>query len=148
MAKATLLLAAVLAVVVCTAAPATALSWPLCEGGGAVWVTERPRTEQTFPGANLWFFCDEGMNILVRRSTLLLLFRVSLAEAINFALLPTVVTSCMLQGNSVDECVGNGTVCGAQVATTICNLLGYGERSQPACTSVTLRSAGTSWDVR
>lgn len=34
--------------------PAAALSWPLCENGGQVWVTERPRTEPTFPGANLW----------------------------------------------------------------------------------------------
>ena len=27
---------------------------PLCDNGGQVWVTERPSTEPTFPGANLW----------------------------------------------------------------------------------------------
>jgi hypothetical protein len=30
--------------------PAAALSWPLCDNGGQVWVTERPSTEPTFPG--------------------------------------------------------------------------------------------------
>jgi hypothetical protein len=34
--------------------PSAALSWPLCDNGGSVWVTERPYTEPTFPGANLW----------------------------------------------------------------------------------------------
>ncbi|KAI3433425.1 hypothetical protein D9Q98_003240 [Chlorella vulgaris] len=44
--------------------PAAALSWPLCDNGGQVWVTERPSTEPTFPGANLFFFCDSGLNVL------------------------------------------------------------------------------------
>jgi hypothetical protein len=44
--------------------PASALSWPLCENGGTVWVTERPRTEPQFPGANLWFFCEGQLNVL------------------------------------------------------------------------------------
>ena len=58
-------LAALLALAAALAAPrAAALSWPLCDSGGAVWVTERPRTGPTFPGANLWFFCEQGMNIL------------------------------------------------------------------------------------
>lgn len=39
----------------CVIAPAPALQ---------VWVTEKPRTEPTFPGANLWFFCSGGLNFL------------------------------------------------------------------------------------
>lgn len=54
------------ALLLATASPATALSWPLCSSntGGSVWVTERPRTGPQFPGANLFYFCDEGLNIL------------------------------------------------------------------------------------
>lgn len=60
-------------------------------------MTERPRTEATFPGADLWFFCEGQLNIL---------------------------------GNSIDACIPapnlpNGTVCQPQVATAICELLGY-----------------------
>lgn len=39
----------------CVVPPAPALQ---------VWVTEKPRTEPTFPGANLWFFCSGGLNFL------------------------------------------------------------------------------------
>lgn len=57
------LLCVVLAVVL--AAPgASALSWPLCAVGGTSWVTERPETAAAFPGANLWFFCRSGINLL------------------------------------------------------------------------------------
>jgi hypothetical protein len=33
---------------------------PLCDNGGQVWVTERPSTEPTFPGANLWCGLQAG----------------------------------------------------------------------------------------
>ncbi|KAL4421992.1 hypothetical protein ABPG77_011015 [Micractinium sp. CCAP 211/92] len=47
------------------APPATyALSWPLCEDGGQVWVTEAPHTEPGVIGANLWFFCETGLNVM------------------------------------------------------------------------------------
>lgn len=31
-----------------------------------MWVTKRPTTGPEFPGADLWFFCEEGINILGR----------------------------------------------------------------------------------
>jgi hypothetical protein len=47
------------------AAPAArTLSSPLCEGGGLVWVTERPgRSDPDLPHASLWFFCPAGINV-------------------------------------------------------------------------------------
>ncbi|KAL4431113.1 hypothetical protein ABPG75_006369 [Micractinium tetrahymenae] len=59
--------AALLLVLAATAAapPAVhALSWPLCEDGGQVWVTEAPHTEPGVIGANLWFFCETGLNVM------------------------------------------------------------------------------------
>ena len=47
-------LALALAALVACLPGAQALSYPLCEEGGAVWVTERPSTGPTFPGANFW----------------------------------------------------------------------------------------------
>lgn len=78
------------ALLLAAASCAHGLSWPLCDGvcpaqalihsvdciyfdtsapapsaaGGQVWVTERPRTEPGVIGANLWFFCESGLNIL------------------------------------------------------------------------------------
>lgn len=50
-------------VAACAAPTALALSWPLCEDGAPVWMTERPSVSSEFPGANLWFFCREGPNV-------------------------------------------------------------------------------------
>lgn len=90
--------------------PASALSWPLCENGGTVWVTERPTTEPQFPGANLWFFCEGQLNVL---------------------------------GNSISACVPSPNnsegVCLPQVATAICQLLGY-EKAFAEDTEVVLAS--------
>ncbi|KAL6778073.1 hypothetical protein ACKKBG_A16820 [Auxenochlorella protothecoides x Auxenochlorella symbiontica] len=41
-----------------------ALSWPLCDPAGLVWMTERPERDDVYPGSNLWFFCNSGINIL------------------------------------------------------------------------------------
>ncbi|GAB4822790.1 hypothetical protein N2152v2_009836 [Parachlorella kessleri] len=43
---------------------AAALSFPLCERGGQVWVTEHPRRNARFPGADLYYFCHSGLNVL------------------------------------------------------------------------------------
>lgn len=60
-------------------------------------MTERPRTEATFPGANLWFFCEGQLNILGNS-----------------------IDACVPTPSSP-----NGTVCQPQVANAICQLLGY-----------------------
>lgn len=78
-----------------TVHPATALSWPLCENGGTVWVTERPMTEPQFPGANLWFFCEGQLNVLGNS-----------------------ISACVPSPN-------NASICLPQVAEAICQLLGY-----------------------
>lgn len=31
-----------------------ALSWPLCDPAGLVWMTERPERDDVYPGSNLW----------------------------------------------------------------------------------------------
>jgi hypothetical protein len=75
--------------------PTSALSWPLCENGGTVWVTERPRTEPQFPGANLWFFCEGSLNVLGNS-----------------------ISACVPGPD-------NETTCLPQVAEAVCQLLGY-----------------------
>ena len=90
---------------------ATALSWPLCENGGSVWVTERPRTEPQFPGANLWFFCEGSLNIL--------------GNAID-ACVPSPAAT-------------NGTICEPQVPDAICQLLGYERAFNDDTSTVTAR---------
>ncbi|KAG7672126.1 hypothetical protein Ndes2526B_g06892 [Nannochloris sp. 'desiccata'] len=75
--------------------PTAALSWPLCENGGTVWVTERPRTEPQFPGANLWFFCEGSLNVLGNS-----------------------ISACVPGPD-------NDTICLPQVAEAVCQLLGY-----------------------
>jgi len=75
--------------------PSAALSWPLCENGGTVWVTERPSTEPQFPGANLWFFCEGSLNVLGNS-----------------------ISACVPTAN--DE-----TICLPEVAEAVCQLLGY-----------------------
>jgi hypothetical protein len=75
--------------------PTAALSWPLCENGGTVWVTEHPRTEPQFPGANLWFFCEGSLNVLGNS-----------------------ISACVPNPNDTSVCL-------PQVAEAICKLLGY-----------------------
>eukprot|EP00890_Picochlorum_soloecismus_P001561 jgi/Picsp_1/2405/NSC_05866-R1_hypothetical protein COCSUDRAFT_64726 [Coccomyxa subellipsoidea C-169] len=73
------------------------LSWPVCEDGGSVWVTERPSKSMSFPGANFWFFCEGSFNIV--------------GSAVAACLAP--------QGNSSDP------VCDFTSAMAACKLLGY-----------------------
>jgi len=94
------------------ASPAQALSWPLCENGGQVWVTERPQTEPQFPGANLWFFCEGSLNIL-----------------------GNAIDACVPSKNGA-----NGTVCVPQVGNAICQLLGY-ESAFPDDTVIAVANA-------
>lgn len=80
---------------------ASSLSWPLCSdasGRGTsaeVWVTERPRTEKVFPGANLWFFCSDNLNILGNS-----------------------ISACFPAPNKT-------VICTPKVADAVCQLLGY-----------------------
>jgi hypothetical protein len=85
-----------------TALPTTlSLSWPLCEDGGNVWVTQRPQTDPQFPGADLFFFCDKGLNLL--------------GKSINNCLPP-----------SPQQQQQQATVCDeTMVASAVCRILGY-----------------------
>ena len=76
-----------------------ALSWPLCENGGTVWVTEQPRTARTFPGANLWFFCEGQLNVLGNS-----------------------ISACVPDQSKP---ANTSSICIPQVAEAICQLLGY-----------------------
>lgn len=95
--------AAVLLVALTQTAGVEGLSWPACENGGSVWVTEQPKMGSTFPGANFWFFCEGSFN---------------LAGAGVSACVPS-------KKNSTTE------YCGLAVADAACQLLGYDETYPP-----------------
>lgn len=61
---ATLGLVTILLITVSSLPTTLSLSWPLCEHGSNVWVTQRPQRDPQFPGADLFFFCDKGLNLL------------------------------------------------------------------------------------
>lgn len=92
-----------------------ALSWPLCENGGTVWVTEQPRTAPTFPGANLWFFCEGQLNVLGNS-----------------------ISACVPDQSKPPN---TSSICVPQVAEAICQLLGY-ERSFADDTQITPAAPG------
>ena len=85
------------------------LSWPLCDNGGQVWVTQRPRVADSFPGADLWLFCDAGINILGAS-----------------------VAACVPNPNATVP-----LVCGDPITEALCQLLGY-EKSFPQDTTIAL----------
>lgn len=58
-----LCLASAVALLLLTTCPAAALSWPLCDEYGSVWVTEAPRMEGPWPHSNLWFYCKGSLNV-------------------------------------------------------------------------------------
>lgn len=94
------IIVAILFIVAASLPCANSLSWPLCEDGGNVWVTQRPQTDPQFPGADLFFFCDKGINLL--------------GKSIN---------NCLPQQEQ-----GGNLVCDdAMVARAVCRLLGYDE---------------------
>ncbi|GAB4822789.1 hypothetical protein N2152v2_009835 [Parachlorella kessleri] len=41
-----------------------ALSSPLCGSGGETWVTKQPYRNPLYPGADLYFFCESGLNVM------------------------------------------------------------------------------------